>query len=124
MSSEKVSFNISIVDLGKIHMLIDKGVYTNRTDFITKAITSELNRNEEVIRQSKKGREFAIGIIKYSRSDLESILQKNKKITIHALGLLAFDDDIDLDLAIATISKIVVFGKFVGPQAIKDYFGF
>lgn len=122
MSSEKVSFNISVVDLGKIHMLVDKGVYTNRTDFITKAILNELNRNEDVIEQTKDKNDFAIGIMKYSRDDVEKMILENKKMTVHVLGMLILDKTIDLELAQSAFNKIVVFGKYMGPHDIKEYF--
>lgn len=122
MSSEKVSFNISVVDLGKIHMLVDKGVYTNRTDFITKAILNELNRNEDVIEQTKDKHDFAIGIMKYSRDDVEKMILNNKKMTVHVLGMLILDKTVDLELAKSAFNKIVVFGKYMGPNDVKEHF--
>lgn len=122
MSSEKVSFNMSVVDLGKIQMLVEKGVYTNRTDFITKAIINELNKNEDVIMQTKAQKAWAIGIQYYSREDLEKLLLKGTKINIYTLGMLVLEDSIDLNLAMSVIESIKVYGKYKGPGDIKGHF--
>ncbi|MCT8138507.1 hypothetical protein H1D32_12610 [Anaerobacillus sp. CMMVII] len=49
MNTEKVSVNVNVVDIGKIELLIEKGIYTNKTDFMVKAITNELNKNEGIL---------------------------------------------------------------------------
>ena len=46
MQTEKVSFNINLVDLGKIDYLVSNCIYTNRTEFIKTAIINELRKNE------------------------------------------------------------------------------
>ena len=37
-NSEKLTINISVVDLGKIDYLVEQGFYGNRTDFLRTAI--------------------------------------------------------------------------------------
>jgi len=122
MSSEKVSFNISVVDLGKIEMLVDRGVYTNRTDFITKALVHELSKNEDVIQQFKKDYNWAIGIQVVSKKEIEQCIKDNKKMKIYTLGMLIIDKGVTLEEAIASIESITVFGKFKASDDIKDYF--
>jgi len=122
MNSEKVSFNMSVVDLGKIHMLVEKGVYINRSDFIKRAIQNELLRNNETINKVTEKNDFSLGIIHYSRQDLERVIEDNKSLSIFSIGLIVFAKDIDLALAQAAISEIKVYGKFVASKEIKDYF--
>jgi Arc/MetJ-type ribon-helix-helix transcriptional regulator len=40
--TEKITINMSTVDLGQIDLLVDQGFYSNRTDFIRTAIRNQL----------------------------------------------------------------------------------
>lgn len=122
MSSEKVSFNISVVDLGKIHLLVENGIYTNRTDFITKAILNELNRNTSIIEKAEQKSNVVLGILSYSKDNLEKLVKSNTKLSIYLIGMLIIDKDVTLELAESAISKITVYGKYNGPENIKKHF--
>ena len=39
---EKMTINVGLVDLGQIDLLVDEGLYANRTDFIRTAIRRQL----------------------------------------------------------------------------------
>ena len=44
--TEKITINMSVVDLGKIDLLVDEGFYQNRTDFIRTSIRNQLGKHE------------------------------------------------------------------------------
>ena len=50
--TEKITINMSVVDLGKVDLLVEEGFYSNRTDFIRSAIRSQLNRHEDSVKQA------------------------------------------------------------------------
>jgi Arc/MetJ-type ribon-helix-helix transcriptional regulator len=40
--TEKITINIGYVDLGRIDLLVEEGLYTNRTDFIRASIRAQI----------------------------------------------------------------------------------
>jgi Arc/MetJ-type ribon-helix-helix transcriptional regulator len=49
---EKATTNMSVVDLGKVDLLVQEGFYQNRTDFIRTSIRSKLSKHETEVRDS------------------------------------------------------------------------
>ena len=47
--AEKITINLSIIDLGQIDLLVREGFYTNRTDFIRTAVRNQLSASGEAI---------------------------------------------------------------------------
>ncbi len=43
--TEKITINMSAVDLGKVDLLVSEGLYSNRTDFIRTGIRSQLEKH-------------------------------------------------------------------------------
>ena len=116
---EKLSVNISVVDLGQIDLLVDQGFYPSRTDFLRTAIRTQLNTHTEELRQTVKRRAMFMGVLIYDRADLEKIKQAGEQLEINAVGLLSFSADITPTLALETIAFINVFGSFRASPAVK-----
>ncbi len=121
MASEKVSFNLSISDLGKIQLLVDKGVYSSRTDFLTKAVVHEMLRNEDTIEKEKSKFDWTVGISGYSLKDFMKYRDAGEKISVFVIGVLIIDSKIPLNLAKEVIDKVVVHGKVVASDEVKNY---
>jgi Arc/MetJ-type ribon-helix-helix transcriptional regulator len=47
--SEKITINVGLVDLGQIDLLVEEGLFTNRTDFIRTAIRRQLESRSEAV---------------------------------------------------------------------------
>ncbi|MBC8060832.1 MAG: CopG family transcriptional regulator [Clostridiaceae bacterium] len=124
MNTEKLNVNINIVDLDKIEMLVQKGIYTNKTDFVIKAINNELLKNESFINNTieKYEHSLTIGIFIYDLKQLLQLKKENKKINIKVLGGLFIQNGVSLELVKDTINSISVFGVFKAPEEIKSYF--
>ena len=69
--TEKITINMSPVDLGKIDLLVQEGLYTNRTDFIRTAIRNQITANDFELQQSVTRHSFGIGIFFFNRSSFE-----------------------------------------------------
>ena len=69
--TEKITINMSVVDLGKVDLLVQEGFYQNRTDFIRAAIRSQLDKHEPAVQSSIIRNEFGVGVFICSRSGLE-----------------------------------------------------
>ena len=117
--TEKITINMSAVDLGKIDLLVQEGLYSNRTDFIRTAIRSQLEKHSFEIQQSVTRHSFVIGVLSYDRSDLEKRKEKGEKMTIAIMGLLHLHDDISAELAAEVIESIRVRGVFMASEAVK-----
>ena len=117
--TEKITINMSAVDLGKVDLLVQEGLYSNRTDFIRTAIRSQLEKHTFEIQQSITRNSYVIGVVTYCRSDFEKYKAKNEKIKITVIGLVHFQDDIPSDLATEVIESIQVRGIFVASEAVK-----
>ena len=117
--TEKITINMNAVDLGKIDLLVQEGVYTNRTDFIRTAIRSQLERHSIEVQQSIARHSFGIGIFLVSRKDLENARAKGEKKHYTVIGLLNLADDIPLQLAEETIESIQVRGIFQASEGVK-----
>jgi Arc/MetJ-type ribon-helix-helix transcriptional regulator len=117
--SEKITINISLVDLGQIDLLVNEGFYANRTDFIRTAIRRQLETRSGAVNETVARRTLTLGTEHWSRRDLEQLRTAGRTVEIRVLGLATIDDDVSPDLALATITSVEVLGAFRAPQAVK-----
>jgi Arc/MetJ-type ribon-helix-helix transcriptional regulator len=117
--TEKITINMSAVDLGKIDLLVHEGLYSNRTDFIRTAIRSQLDKHTFEIQQSITRHSYVIGVLSFNRADFERRKQNNEKLKIAIVGLLHFQNDISPELAAEVVEFIRLRGIFVAPDAVK-----
>jgi len=118
--TEKITINMSVVDLGKVDLLVEEGLYSNRTDFIRTAIRNQVEKHTFEIQQSVQRNAYVIGVLSYDCSDLEKRRSKGEKLNISVVGLLKLDDDIPPDLAREVISSIRVLGILSASDAVKE----
>ena len=117
--SEKITINLGFVDLGQIDLLVAEGFYSNRTDFIRTAIRNQVLKHDEVLRKSVARRSMVLGLQRYTRRDLETVLASGEQLHIHVLGLATIDDDVPAQLALRTIGSIVVLGALRASPEVK-----
>jgi len=117
--TEKITINMSAVDLGKVDLLVQEGLYSNRTDFIRTAIRVQLDKHNLEIQQSVTRNSYVIGVLIYDRSDLEKRKQKGEKVKMTVVGLLHLSDDITPELAREVIESIQVRGIFQASNEVK-----
>ena len=118
--TEKITINVSAVDLGRIDLLAEEGFYSNRTDFIRTAIRKELDVHREVVGKSVERRFAALGLVTYNRRSLEEYERKNEKVSINVVGGVVLSKDVTPELAVRTIERLKVHGILRAPQAVKD----
>ena len=117
--TEKITINMSAVDLGKVDLLVQEGLYSNRTDFIRTAIRSQLDKHNFEIQQSVTRNSYVIGVLVFDRSDLEKYKQKGEKVKWTIVGLLHLSNDITPELALDVIESIQVRGIFQASAEVK-----
>lgn len=118
--TEKITINMSVVDLGKVDLLVEEGFYSNRTDFIRTAIRNQLNLHDAELKQSVVRKSMAIGVVHYSRKGLERVLAAGEKVAASVVGMLVIDEDVSPELAQATIESVKVLGVFQVNKAVRE----
>jgi Arc/MetJ-type ribon-helix-helix transcriptional regulator len=93
--TEKITINMSVVDLGKIDLLVQEGFYSNRTDFIRTAIRNQLNGHEDQVQASVTRQSFVMGVMTIDRKEIERLAAANEKLSARVLGLLEIRPDVD-----------------------------
>ncbi|MGA3048130.1 MAG: hypothetical protein ABSD67_15970 [Terracidiphilus sp.] len=109
--TEKISFNMSVVDLGQVDLLIEQGFYSGRTDFLVAAVRNQLQNHSNTVRLEVERRFMTLGIAIYGRKDLEARVATGNPADIRVVGVLKIDDDVTPELARAAIKSVSVFGK-------------
>ena len=118
--TEKITINMSVVDLGKVDLLVAEGFYSNRTDFIRAAIRSQLTKHDIEVQQAVTRNTLAMGLLHCGRQDLERSAAKGERQAFRVVGALILGSDVTPELALETIESIKVYGVFHAPQTVKD----
>ncbi len=118
--TEKITINMSAVDLGKVDLLVQEGLYSNRTDFIRTAIRNSLDKHNFEIQQSVARHSYVIGVLTYDRSDFEKAKQRGEKIKFSVMGLLHLQNNIPADLAAEVVESVQVRGIFIASDDVKQ----
>lgn len=118
--TEKITINLSAVDLGRIDLLTEEGFYSNRTDFIRTAIRKEIDLHREIVEKTVARRMFVVGILSYSKKNLEQHEKKNEKVDIHVVGAVHLSRDVTPELARKTISSLKVRGILRAGDEVKE----
>jgi Arc/MetJ-type ribon-helix-helix transcriptional regulator len=117
---EKITINMSVVDLGKVDLLVEEGFYTNRTDFVRTAIRNQLTRHEDEVRHTVSRRSMIIGVLHYGRVDLERHRAEGNRLNLSVAGMLSLGEDVSPELAREVIESVKIVGVFRASKALKD----
>lgn len=118
--NEKITINMSVVDLGKIDLLVEEGFYSNRTDFIRTGIRNQLDKHSEEVKQTVTRKTMMVGVMTYSRKALEKRRDAGERISALVVGSLLIADDVSAELALDTIETIKVYGVLKASPKVKD----
>jgi Arc/MetJ-type ribon-helix-helix transcriptional regulator len=117
--TEKITINLGPVDLGQIDLLVEEGFYSNRTDLIRTAIRNQLATHAQIVNETVTRRALVLGMQHFSKQDLEAARAAGERLDIQVLGLASIAADVSAELALETISSIVVLGAFHASPAVK-----
>lgn len=117
---EKVTVNLSAVDLGRIELLVEQGFYANRAEFIRLAIHDQLSKREDAVRETTTRQAYVIGALQYGRAALERARDAKKRLALRVVGLLSIAEDVTPELAREVIESVKVRGIFKASPAVKE----
>jgi Arc/MetJ-type ribon-helix-helix transcriptional regulator len=117
--TEKITINMNVVDLGKIDLLVARGFYASRTDFIRAGIRDLLNEHNDDFKRDADYKTAGIGVMLESRDALEKLRKIGEKKDIFVIGMLWISEDVTPELALATIRSLHVYGVLRATDAVK-----
>lgn len=125
-TSEKLSVNMNIATISQIDLLVDKGYYSNRSDFINQAVRQALDEEKSIIEETGKRQNdldfrWFIGIMSLDKEELTKAKENQSKIKIKGYGLLGIDSELD-DLVIENVESIAVKGKVICSDKVRKHF--
>jgi Arc/MetJ-type ribon-helix-helix transcriptional regulator len=120
VSTEKITINLSVVDLGTIDLLVEEGFYVSRTDFIRHAIQSELGKQRQRIDDITIKKNYFVGVVTLNAHSLADYERRGTMLDIKAVGLLHIDNSVTADLAEDTIATIKVWGRLQVPDDVRE----
>jgi len=118
--TEKISINVGAVDLGTIDLLVDQGLYANRTDLIRTAIRNQLDRHADVVEKAVSRHSMVIGVVRLNRTELEARVKMSEKLRLSLVGVLRIGSDVSPELASSAIDRIQIFGVIRASDDVKE----
>ncbi|MBT9134388.1 MAG: hypothetical protein DDT37_00246 [Firmicutes bacterium] len=135
MEQEKVTFNLSVVDLGKMDYLVEHAFYANRSEFVRTAVRNQLKQHDPIVSdESLRGKMvslstespevrniWAIGVFKLDAALLKRHLQTGTKLGIFVVGGLIVDRSITLETLKEVLATAKVYGSITGQPEVVRY---
>lgn len=118
--TEKVSFNLTVVDLGKIDLLVEQGFYSNRTDFLITAVRNQLASHSSSVADVISKYAMVVGVHTIDGRALEALRAKRKQLALNVVGVLILAKDVTPELARATIKSIRIRGSFRATPELRE----
>ncbi len=117
---EKLTINLTPVDLGQIELLVEQGFYSNRAEFIRVAIHNQLAKHAEVVRETAARETSVIGAMVIGREALERLGEAGRRIALRVVGFLSISDDVTPELAREVVESVKVRGIYRASPAVKE----
>jgi len=135
MEQEKVTINMSVVDLGKVDYLVEQGFYTNRSEFVRSAVRSQLKQHDAIVSdESLRGKMvslstestelrnvWAIGIFLLDEALVKRHLESGTKLGIFVVGALVVHRSITLEALQKVLASAKVYGSISGDPEVVRY---
>ncbi|MBS3985026.1 MAG: hypothetical protein KGZ66_05435 [Selenomonadales bacterium] len=134
MEQEKITINLSVVDLGKVDYLVEQGFYANRSEFVRSAVRNQLKTHDPIVSdESLRGKMvslstdsadvrhvWAIGIFKLDAALVKRHLQSGVKLSVFVVGALVIDKSVTLDNVRDVMGTVKVYGSITGqPEVVR-----
>lgn len=117
--TEKITINLSPVDLGKIDILVEQGFYSNRADFLRDAVRRALDAHSAVLQEQTLRQDYFLGVVRYSRPQLEKLREAGTRLDLRIIGLLIVDPDVPPELVEAVVNSATIKGAVRASEAVR-----
>ena len=134
---EKVSVNLSPLEIGQIDYLVDRGLFDNRSDFIRSATrkliethASEFDqftkageafmKTEGLDGASKEVHSWSFALMAVGRKFFQELIFKGEKINFHCVGVLHISKDVTAVEIKKAVASCKVYGKLIASKEVRD----
>jgi len=127
--TEKLTINLGVVELAQIDVLVEQGIYSNRSDLIRTAIRKQLEDHKEKIERAitpiagvrPATGVWGIGIVFLDEGALIEAYEDNgeRPFKISVVGMLKIGNDVSTELFKKTVVRANIRGKLVASPEIK-----
>ena len=118
-TSEKLTINLGVVDLGQVDLLVQEGFFSNRTDFIRTAIRNQLGSQSEEVSRSIDRHKLEVGLLELGTAELQAAQAAGEVLHVKVVGLLRIASDVTPELALQTIGSLTVLGALQATREVK-----
>lgn len=135
MKSEKVTINLSAVELAQIDFLVEKGLYASRSDFIRLATRKQTEGHQKEINQfvdpeaatgswvslgaMTDSLVWTVGAAAIDGDYVQETLKEGNQLDIRVIGVLIVKQDVDPEQFRKVLKRVKVFGKINAEPEIK-----
>jgi len=116
---EKITINLPPVEIARIDVLVEIGLYPSRSEFIRSSIRKTLDTHNQIIEKKFKEKNFGIGVYHIKKTQIMNAISTGKKLTIKVAGLLIIGKDVTVDLIKKGIDSIKVYGIIKASSQVK-----
>jgi len=134
MKTEKISVNLSPVELGQIDYLVGRGLFDSRSDFMRSAARKALERYEAEIRlfispehhldieAEGKSRNFmfSLGVLGITKNEVARMIKERKKTHIRVIGVFVIPAGITPGEICQVVASCKVYGKIAASKEVID----
>ena len=128
--TEKITINLGVVELAQIDVLVEQGIFSNRSDFIRTSIRKNLEAHEDKIERAittvtgakPTSGVWGIGIIYLNKEGLKEAFEDNgeRPIKINVVGMLKISDDVSVKYFTKTVARANIRGILSAPPEIQN----
>lgn len=121
--TEKITLNLTPVDLGKIDLLVDQGMFSTRSDFLRNAVRRALDEHAAIINDTAARESYSVGAVHYTCASLQRHRVAGERLRHRVIGSVRVDDDVPPELFDEVIEELVVMGILKIPAGIAERMG-
>lgn len=119
-SQEKVTVNLTAVDLGRLEVLVDQGLYSSRSDAIRTSVRRVLEHHAATVASVVSEGGLRVGSLALDRRALEDLVASGGRFDGGVVGSLRIADDVTPEMALSAVSRLVVYGVARVPTEVAD----
>jgi Arc/MetJ-type ribon-helix-helix transcriptional regulator len=130
VKTEKVSVNLTPTELGQIDLLVERGLFDGRSDFMRSAARKSLDSyasdfkqflEPEYLKEEKENElRWAVGISGLTKGEVNHLIGKGKKIHIRTIGLFNIAKGITPEEIRQIVLSCKVYGKLTASDEVKE----
>ena len=128
MKTEKISVNLSTTELGQIDLLVERGRYDSRSDFMRTAARKLIENHPNDIKQFLEPEHlitdsakllWSIGIAGITKKEVEIMIANGQKANIRCIGMFSIPKSVSADEIKQVILSCKVRGKLIASDEVK-----